>query len=368
MLQTLKIQNFKNIKNLDFPELATINLITGKNNTSKTSLLEAIAILASNADFEFIYSILRERGELFYSEESTRKINPVKSLSSLFNNRQIDNNGLNSIFIGDEINYLRLEFIRYIEEIDDDNENNVILRKYRTKIPKKAIVPNTLLGLEIALGKDKTIFSIKEIEPHSMRSFTFLDMVSVIDFQFIKPIAHEEDSNANLWDNITLSEKEAYVIEALQIIEPNLEKIAFVKAENSTNGRKAAAKLKGVSERISLQSMGDGINRILTIILGLVNSENGYCLIDEFENGLHYSVQEKLWEIVFKLATKLNVQVFATTHSNDCINSFSEVINANNNQNLGKLFRLDRVKDEIKLETYDSKDLKIATENNIETR
>ena len=73
---------------------------------------------------------------------------------------------------------------------------------------------------------------------------------------------------------------------------------------------------------LPLRSMGDGINRILTIILAMVNCENGYLLIDEFENGLHYSVQEKLWEIIFYLAERLNIQVFATTHSNDAIEVF----------------------------------------------
>ena len=73
--------------------------------------------------------------------------------------------------------------------------------------------------------------------------------------------------------------------------------------------------------------MGDGINRILTIILSMVNVENGYFFIDEFENGLHYSVQKDLWKMIFYLAEKLNIQVFATTHSSDCINAFQEVIN-----------------------------------------
>ena len=45
--------------------------------------------------------------------------------------------------------------------------------------------------------------------------------------------------------------------------------------------------------------------------------------MDEFENGLHYSVQSKLWDIIFELAKNLDVQVFITTHSNDCINSFA---------------------------------------------
>ncbi len=368
MLQTLKIQNFKNIKNLDFPDLATINLITGKNNTSKTTLLEAIAILASNADFEFIYSILRERGELFHTDKETRQINNIKSLGSLFHNRNINVDELNAIFIGNEVDYLRFEFIEYEDTIEKikDKDKNLVARKYRRRVINIDTDFDSLLGLELQLKNRKFILSISEIEDYRFRNLGLTDAKK--NFQFIKPTFQENDFNATLWDKITLSEKEEYVIEALKIIEPNLEKIAFVKDENSKDDRKATAKIKGLSERVALKSMGDGINRMLAIVLGLVNSENGYCLIDEFENGLHYSVQEKLWEIVFKLATKLNVQVFATTHSNDCINSFSEVMNANNNQNLGKLFRLERVKDEIKLETYHSKDLKIATENNIETR
>jgi AAA15 family ATPase/GTPase len=54
----------------------------------------------------------------------------------------------------------------------------------------------------------------------------------------------------------------------------------------------------------------------------MVNAQDGYLLIDEFENGLHYSVQEQVWEVVFTLAKSLNVQVFATTHSSDCIKAF----------------------------------------------
>ncbi len=56
--------------------------------------------------------------------------------------------------------------------------------------------------------------------------------------------------------------------------------------------------------------------------LALVNSSNGFLLIDEFENGLHYSVLHKVWKLIFRLAKDLNVQVFATTHSHDCVTAF----------------------------------------------
>ena len=64
-------------------------------------------------------------------------------------------------------------------------------------------------------------------------------------------------------------------------------------------------------------------------------------MIDEFENGLHYSVQEKIWALIFKLAEQLNIQVFATTHSWDCIESFTKVaIDYQGSE--GVLFRMGR--------------------------
>jgi len=114
--------------------------------------------------------------------------------------------------------------------------------------------------------------------------------------------------------------------------------------------------------------MGDGINRILTIILALVNADNGYLLIDEFENGLHYSVQEKLWNIIFNLSKKLGIQVFATTHSEDCIIGFETVLNNKTNQLEGKLIRLELIEGSVRQVEFNAKELKIANDENIETR
>ena len=128
-------------------------------------------------------------------------------------------------------------------------------------------------------------------------------------------------------------------------------------------------KLSGVRDVSPLRSMGDGVNRILTIILAMVNAENGYLLIDEFENGLHYSVQEQLWKIIFQTAKILNVQVFATTHSNDCIRSFGNVLNSGDyDSDSGKLIRLDRKGDEVFDTDFNAEELHTANVQNIEIR
>ena len=113
--------------------------------------------------------------------------------------------------------------------------------------------------------------------------------------------------------------------------------------------------------------MGDGINRILTIILSMLNCPAGGALaVDEIDNGLHYSVQEQLWKMVFSLANELDVQVFATTHSMDCLKSFAHV----NSGEDGLLIRLDARSDGEIVPQYYSEpdDIRFAVESQIELR
>ncbi len=65
----------------------------------------------------------------------------------------------------------------------------------------------------------------------------------------------------------------------------------------------------------------------LQFYLALTTCENGIVLIDEIENGLHYSVQEEMWKMIFEIAEHLNVQVFATTQSIDAIKAFGKIVN-----------------------------------------
>jgi len=74
-----------------------------------------------------------------------------------------------------------------------------------------------------------------------------------------------------------------------------------------------------------IRSFGEGALRILGLGLALTNAQNGMLLVDEIESGLHYTVQVELWQLVFQLAKRLNVQVFATTHSDDCVRAFQYV-------------------------------------------
>ncbi len=84
-----------------------------------------------------------------------------------------------------------------------------------------------------------------------------------------------------LFDRISLSDREGYVLDALRIIEPSIDRLNFLNENEYSNRRVPFVTLKDTGERVRLSSMGDGINRILTVILALVNCKGGVFLLDE---------------------------------------------------------------------------------------
>jgi AAA15 family ATPase/GTPase len=380
MLNSLEIRNFRNLKELKISYLGGVNLFIGKNNTGKSTLLEAIALYAAKGDLNFLYQLLIERGENYKQNDANKDASDVniKALSSFFSNRNIGFKKNDSLLVGKIENtlfgeqhsndsFVAIRFVKYFDEIINEVENdlNQPLRGKRVIIENEidGLLADYRIGLEVRSGSSSYVFPLDRERPYRLFSRA---IGTPENYQFIRTKSIDREINGKLWDSITLSEKEGYVVEALRIIEPDVERIAFV--EEGQRERTAVVKLKSSRNVLPLKSMGDGINRILTIILALVNSDNGYLLIDEFENGLHYSVQEKLWKIIFTLSEKLNIQVFATTHSEDCIFSFENVLNQKETQLEGKLIRLELINGYVRQVEFSADELKIANAENIETR
>ena len=91
--------------------------------------------------------------------------------------------------------------------------------------------------------------------------------------------------------------------------------------------------------------MGDGFIKFFSLILSISNSEDGFIFIDEIENGLHYSAQQITWEAIFSTAETFNVQIFATTHSFECVQSYiSATPEAYKTKDAIRMFRIEKTK------------------------
>jgi hypothetical protein len=168
---------------------------------------------------------------------------------------------------------------------------------------------------------------------------------------------------AELYGNLEINNKEDDILEVLKIIEHRLTKIRAV-------GTKLGSTLHGdidMGRLVPFPLMGAGIVRLTNIALHIANAPNGIVLIDEIENGLHHSVMTKIWEAVALMAKKTNTQVFATTHSRECIASAHEVFSAGESYDF-RLHRLEYLKDKIRAVTYSQKALDSAIKFEMEVR
>jgi hypothetical protein len=184
---------------------------------------------------------------------------------------------------------------------------------------------------------------------------------------FIGPYGPEHTSSLGaLWDRVALSDLEQEVVAALGIITPGIEAVSMIGGDKPRRERIAIARAKTVSHPVPLRSFGDGLNRLFGIVLSLVNAKEGLLLIDEVENGLHYRVQYDVWRTIFALSRRLDVQVFATSHSWDSVAAFQRA--AAEDPETGVLVRLSLLGDNIVPTLFTERELAIATRDQIEVR
>lgn len=380
-MKSIHIKNYKNLKDFKIDSLSKINLIVGKNNVGKSTLLEAISIFASGGNILSLREILDIRGEIYdfpYSLEQDKKLERnISSFLSLISDRDIElfiNNGISIICdISNDETILKKEveikLAKYIETSDSNNLQN-IKRQFLSNEDPMSGDPNIEYGILVKnkINNDfqdvlyKLSGRIRQLLPNIIQKTKPYELVRTNEIS--------RNKNPELFDKISLTPLEKEIVTALKIIEPNIEDINFLTEESLSRFNRTEERVPFVvfplsSKKLRLTSMGDGLNRILTIILALLNSKDGFLLIDEFENGLHYTVQTQLWKIIYQLSEKLNIQVFATTHSDDCIKSFIE----SDTENKGKLIRLEDIDGDIKSIAFNDKErLNFAIQNNIEVR
>lgn len=377
MLDALQIKNYKNFVNFEIVDLARINLIAGKNNTGKSSLLEALSIYFSEGDPVVLREILSGRGELsaklMTASDSHAELN-FAALKSLFNNRSSEsfrqeiemagfpkeNDISNKKVILDHVNPVEIVTLGFVSINSDLSDSFDAVKE--NKIEYQSNVNQNEPGFMVVSKGKKKLFLLNK---NFLYRPVILEGGTIHPYRLVKTVGNDDQSNARLFDSIALTDSEEAVVEALKIIDDRIERIAFVDQGNME--RKPVVKIKGESKKISLRSLGEGVNRILAIILSLVNARNGYLLIDEAENGLHYSVQQQLWKVILSTAHKLNVQVFATTHSSDCIYGFSQALHSFP-QISGKLFRFDLKSGVPVVTSFNREELSLASSSQIEIR
>ena len=97
--------------------------------------------------------------------------------------------------------------------------------------------------------------------------------------------------------------------------------------------------------------------------------KGGVLLIDEIENGLHHSALQVLWKALLLISEQHDVQVFATTHSWECIASLASLLDAERMMDDEvRLFRIDRKAETHRVFSYSSELMRTGIEEKVEVR
>lgn len=188
-----------------------------------------------------------------------------------------------------------------------------------------------------------------------------------------------------LYDEVVRRTQKDRLIDLLQIVEPKAKDVNWIEEPQlsfALSADRLRPELLGYQGRIPvisrpdsehslpLEMFGEGTKRAVWLGCALVTSQEGILLIDEIENGPHYSIQPDMWRLIFETAQELDVQVFATTHSYNCVQAFEQVARnyERSESMLVSLRRREKDPEDIVAVLSDRDELSTVVEEDIEVR
>jgi predicted ATPase len=358
MYRSFAVKNFRCFHNLVISDLERVNLIAGRNNVGKTALLEALFIHCGT-----------------YNPELALRINAFRGIESV----KIEFGGWGET----PWDALFKDFdISQKVELGGDDE----LTGHRTLSLKLIRDPKELAKLRVsvqhspngsALVSSETA-QVLELEYHQEKQAGKYHMILDPKGPRVEPIPPPPlfmaffqgarmriptKEEAERFGNLDSRGEQEVLLRVLQIIEPRLRRVfvRIIAGEPVLHGD------IGLMRSMPLPLMGEGMTRLSSLVLHISNAPNGVVLIDEIENGVHYSMLPKVWQAIAEVARHFNTQVFATTHSLECIAAAHEAFSQEGTYDF-RLHRLERINDEVHAMTYDQETLTAALETGLEVR
>jgi hypothetical protein len=304
LVTSVEVESFRRFKKLHVDGLARVNLIVGANNSGKTVLLEALEAVVSASPTSFFRASV-ERGELRRRQEAEEGGTELDVCHWFHGHRLAPGATLRLHATGKRA----LSVSQTIQPVPDNAQPPFIPGGFRLATNVNGKIHHQ------ALSEDGWL----RVGSPSKLGTAGLRLQPAVGFVTTDRLSSRE--LAPLWAKVVLTPAELHTVDALRLVEPAIERIAM------SEGDAASAKvlLRGANGPVPLGTLGEGVSRILGLALHLVHTQGGYLLLDEIENGLHWSVMPKVWRFLVETALARDVQVFATTHSKDWLEGLAQL-------------------------------------------
>ena len=371
-LSDLSIRNFRGIEELTIGRLGRVTLLGGRNGVGKTTVLEAVRVHGARAHPNVLRELLDTHEELVPSLDED--LDPIISpdYAALFNGRiatlgrpivigpnsSSDDLAIHVLNLSDLPPKQRARF----ERLSAEDDVQALRIEYRNE---KIYVPWLPFARDWRFNRMRRSYA-KGFRRGMLANWEW----PVIECESLGPGLPSNSKLARYWDGVVLTKKQELSLKALRLMSDAIEDVAVVGDEVARYrgiGRRVVVKLRDHSDPVPLKSLGDGVTRLFAAGLALASSSGGFLLVDEAENGIHYSVQQDFWTMVLRAAHQHNVQVLATTHSKDCVEGFARAT-AELDEVEGAYVRLEREGDQVRAVEYTERELITVAEQGIEAR
>ena len=337
MYTSFSIENFRLFEQLTVEPLARVNLIAGQNNAGKTALLEAIWLHSGPNIPELGLRLASFRGipaanptrlmhDLFFDFDADRVI-ALSALGEWNSNPRTLTARLQAraeTVITTATTEQPVMPPRGSQEPDAMSASAVEIALHY--VDEHGTIfdsagwwvrsnPRVLMGsnVQMALGG----------EGMASRQAKMPERPTCVFLSARHRTGHEED--VQRFGEIELEGYADRIVEALSVVDQRIKRLSTI----ASPPMPMVYADVGLSRLLPMGFLGDGMGRLLSMVLAFHQARNGTILIDEVENGLHHRTLEKVWTNLDWLSREFNVQIFATTHSDECIaaanNAFSEL-------------------------------------------
>lgn len=339
MLRAITVENFKCFERLELADLGQFNLLTGRNNVGKSSLLEAIILSSGAFELDALDTVTEQRSifpDSFY-------------FRNIFRNYAVERPA-------------QITIEGKVEKPEKETFSQSLIIKAKTKeeylklkeSDNKPLIPDEIdvlpQGNQDIVGCD-LLYKNGDIEQSITKVIENLERINVTNYRHgmltrLKGPVNSDIVSADMvimlglgsgrfkstttgeYDKI--SKKPKFKKMALKLLNDLFPKKDLLDFTMDTNSQYLILLSNYPDEFIPLSTQGSGFKCIFHIVLKMVANPDSMFFIDEIEVGLHYSWMVSLWKSVMFAAKELDIQLFATTHSMECVRAFSEVANEKN--------------------------------------
>lgn len=346
MIEAVEVERFRGLRHLKVEGFGRVNLIIGRNDSGKTALMEALGVAVDTESAAEVLSFMQAQRQ---------PKAPVNDFDQFWLPLFWNHEAVNGFTINAKI---------------DDELSSTSARKGEAPGDITAKSVSGFLGgrgwsieMHSVLGtrewNDRMVGTAEKVE------FSRVLEAAESSWFWIKPNKEIGIYEIQSYSRLKQEGRESQLLDVLKQVDPRISGVELLAPSGSQ--AEIFVRMGPNKPLFSIAAMGDGFQRCFEFSVVAVGAIKRFLFIDEFENGLHHSVLEPVWARLAQISLMRDLQIFATTHSEECVQAACRAFTASGDDGL-RVIRLDRREEETVATMYDRSLVEAATRMGVEIR